>query len=82
MLSKIVNTNYTQRKNKMIWIGQYKAIMGIIFIVAVILGFTISSNLGVWIVLIQLIVSILLAVVNFLMKAIKGKPLFYDTKVL
>ncbi|KIM03259.1 MAG: hypothetical protein KU29_12325 [Sulfurovum sp. FS06-10] len=66
----------------MIWIGQYKAIMGIVFIIAVILGFTVSSNLGVWLVLIQLIVSILLAIVNFLMKAIKGKPLFYNTKVL
>lgn len=64
------------------WKGQYRAIMFIIFVVGVALGFTVSEDLGIWIVLIQLVAALVLALVDFLMKAIKGKPLFYDTKIM
>ncbi|MDD3592378.1 MAG: hypothetical protein PHO65_07035 [Sulfurovum sp.] len=66
----------------MMWKGQYRAIMFIIFVVGVVLGFTVSEDLGIWIVLIQLVAALVLALVDFLMKAIKGKPLFYDTKIM
>jgi uncharacterized protein (DUF983 family) len=66
----------------MMWKGQYRAIMFIIFVVGVALGFTVSEDLGIWIVLIQLVAALVLALVDFLMKAIKGKPLFYDTKIM
>lgn len=66
----------------MMWKGQYRAIMFIIFVVGVALGFTVSEDLGIWIVLIQLVAALILALVDFLMKAIKGKPLFYDTKIM
>jgi|GEM_PF-2663131 len=66
----------------MIWKSQYRAIMFIIFVVGVALGFTVSKDLGAWIVVIQSFVFVILAIVDFLMVAIKGKPLFYDTKIM
>jgi hypothetical protein len=56
--------------------------MFIIFVVGVALGFTVSKDLGAWIVVIQSFVFVILAIVDFLMVAIKGKPLFYDTKIM
>jgi len=67
----------------MIWYAQYNAIMILVMVVGVVLGFVFESvPLAVNIVVLTILLRIALAVLNFLSVALRGRPLFYQTKIL